>query len=315
MVKVYRACCVASLVLLAACSGVPQAVAPAPAGVRAVPWQTLTGAPLAQVTAAGAPRNLAGPYTRLLAPTAVAARGNDVLVADPGLGRVVRFDLGMNVLSVLPEAAARPDTRLYLSPDGGAYVTDSARREVGRYDRGGKLTQRLRDDNLLALPVGIAVDERSGRIWIADGLSHQLLLFHPAGRAAVALPLRRGGEDGPRAVAALSAAQDGVWVVDKLCSCVFHLGDNGMVRATLGRGVLRQPVAVAADRRGRVYVLDRFDNRIVVFAGPRVVAHLAAPAGVAMDGIAVDGSLLYVASAAGARVDVLRLLDAPEAAP
>lgn len=310
MVNSYRLLLFVCPALLAACGSVPHAEGPPQDGVRATVWMTITGAPLAQVTAAGAPQNFSGPYTRLVAPVAVAARGNDVLIADPGLGRIVRMDLGLNVLSVLQGAAVHPDTKLYLSPDGVAYVTDPVRREVARYGRGGQLLQRLRDDDLLAAPVGVAVDERSGRIWIGDGLFQQLVMFHPAGRAAIAVPLR-GGSQGPQSVTALTAGSNGLHVVDALCSCIFRLAENGAVLSTIGRGLLRQPVAIATDHRGRIYVLDRFDNRILVFLDERTVGYLSAPAGVPMNGIAVDGSMLYIASSAGSRVDVLRLLDAP----
>lgn len=296
--------------LLSGCGGAPRAEEPLLGGVRAVPWMTITGAPLVQVTAAGAPLNFSGPYTRLVAPVAVAARGNDVLIADPGLGRVVRMDLGLNVMNVLQGAVARPDTKLYLSPDGVAYVTDSARREVTRYGRNGQLLQRLRSDDLLSKPVGVAVDERSGRVWVGDGLIHQLVMFHPAGRAVIAVPMR-GGNDGPQSVAALTAGSNGLYVVDALCPCVFRLAENGSVLATIGRGTLRQPAAVATDRHGRVYVLDRFVNRIMVFVGEQIVGYLEAPAGMPMESIFVDGSMMYIASSLGSRVDVLRLLDAP----
>lgn len=297
------------LAALQGCGGVTRAEEPLTGGVRAVFWMSITGAPLAPVTAAGAPLNFSGPYTRLVAPVAVAARGNDVLIADIGLGRVVRVDIGLNVLSVLQGAVARPDTKLYLSPDGIAYVTDSARREVARYGRGGQLLQRLRNDDLLARPVGVAVDERNGRIWVGDGLFQQLVMFHPAGRAVIAVPLRLNN-DGPQSITALTAGGDSLYVVDALCSCIFRLAENGVVLATIGRGILRQPVAVATDHRGRIYVLDRFDNKIVFFAGEHVAGSLAAPAGTLMDGIFVDGSMMYIASGSGARVDVLRLQDA-----
>ncbi|MGD9835536.1 MAG: hypothetical protein AB7U92_22530, partial [Piscinibacter sp.] len=113
----------AALAVLGACV----TPAPAPPGpvsapgapVALRPWRTLQGGFLAPPGAAfGLPaRPGTGAFVKLLAPTAVALRGSDLLVADSGTGRLWREDLALTTLSPVAGAPVAPGTAVAIGPD------------------------------------------------------------------------------------------------------------------------------------------------------------------------------------------------------
>ena len=84
---------------------------------------------------------VAGPFTPLRGPVAVAAMGPDVYVADAGLGLLLRVDQVANRLTPFGPRGVQPGTRLAADVDGSLYVLDPASRRLQRFARDGRLLQ------------------------------------------------------------------------------------------------------------------------------------------------------------------------------
>ena len=93
---------------------------------------------------------MAGPFTQLRGPVAVAAMGPDVYVADAGLGLLLRVDQVANRLTPFGPRGVQPGTRLAADVDGSLYVLDPASRRIQRFARDGRLLQSFPTDPTIA---------------------------------------------------------------------------------------------------------------------------------------------------------------------
>jgi hypothetical protein len=95
----------------------------------------------------------------------------------------------------------------------------------------------------------------------------------------------------------LAVNADTVYVLDRSAAIVHVVRRSGQVLARLGEGDLKQPTALAADRFGRVFVLD-VQDRAVKRLSPRQPTQRfdATQLGVQqIGGIAVDEQFLAIA--------------------
>lgn len=286
------------------------AVAQAPPLVR--PWQVLAGARLAErIDPAGGlwpdPR---GAFVPFVHPTAVAARGPDIYVADSGANRVYRIDLALQAMAPLPGLGAQPGTRLVVAGDQSLYVLEPGTGRILRLRRDGSVLQTLSDPVATARYSDIALDETGARVYAYDALSRRLVAFHAAGRAAIPIASAIDAAGMWQGAAGLASSAGGVWLSDPGCRCVLRFDFSGSITARLGEGALRLPGPLAADRQGRVFAVDLFDQSLKVLDAGGLVASLSFPSlGVsAVTGMAMDDGFLYIADGPGARLVVLRLL-------
>lgn len=286
--------------MIGACADVPAApVADAgapPAPLRRV--RTVSGGFLSPPGPAfGLPaRPGAGMYVRLMAPTAIALRGNDLLVVDSGAGRVWRVDIGLNTLSGIAGAPALPGTALALGADLSAWVLDAASHQVLRFARDGRLLQTFRGGSAAPAPAGLALADGGATLLLADSVLGQWAELRAVG--GFARPVRPVMPSGALAgVDGIAIARDGVFVLDRRAGVVHHLRRDGEWIDSLGAGELQQPVALAADRSNRVYVVDAQRRAVTLLrAGRPAVVFDSAALGVRqIAGIAVDDRLLAVA--------------------
>lgn len=244
----------------------PAAAAPGSAAVLR-PWRSLQGGFLAPPGAAfGLPaRPGTGAFVRLMAPTALALRGNDLLVVDAGAGRLWRADLALNTLSPVAGAPVTPGTQVALGPDLSAWVLDSVSRQVLRFARDGRLLQTWRAAPAAASTAGFALADGGATLLVVDDSLRQWVEFRPAGGAArpVALPQDLRSADG------LAVAGETVFVLDKARALVHALRRDGSPLDALGEGELKQPQAIAADRFARVFVVDAADHAVKLLAPGR----------------------------------------------
>lgn len=320
--------------VLAGCGSAPsapaEAAAPLPPGaVAPVFSRSVAGGFLAAPGAAfGMPVNpLGGAYVKLLAPTAVALRGTDLLVADSGSGRVWRFDLTLNTLSPVTGATATPGTALALGADLSAWVLDGLSRQVRRFGRDGRLIQSWRADNSASSAAAFTLADGGATLLLADDSQRQWLELRPAG--ALATPVRpsridesaRARLDPPaadadapeprsvRGVDGLASAGDTVYVLDRNAAVVHVVRRDGQVTGQLGAGELKQPVAIAADRRGRVFVVDAQDRAIKLLrpGRPAEVFSAAQLRVQVIGGLALDEQWLAVSDRLTGQVVIHRL--------
>lgn len=288
----------AALAVLGACATpepAPPAAAAAPGSPAALrPWRTLQGGFLAPPGAAfGLPaRPGTGAFVKLLAPTAIALRGNDLLIADAGSGRLWREDLALNTLTPVAGAPVTPGTAVALGPDLSAWVLDGITRQVLRFARDGRLLQTWRAAPAAASVAGFALADGGATLLVVDDSLRQWIEFRSAGGPAMArsLPPPLRGADG------LAVAGETLFVLDKALGAVHAMRRDGTLLATLGERELKRPQAIAADRFARVFVVDAADRAVKLLVPGREAQVFGAEAlGVQqIGGIAVDERFLAI---------------------
>lgn len=301
-------------VLVTGCSTAP-VTEPVANAAPLNPWRTLIGGFLAP---AGAPFGLAarpgsGAFVKLIAPTALALRGNDLLVVDSGAARLWRVDLALNTLSPIVGAPATPATVVALGPDLSAWVLDGVARQVLRFARDGRLLQTYRAGSSLTAPVAFVLADGGATLLVADESLRQWVEFRPVG--AFAVSVRPGLADGAevRGVDGLATAGDRVFVLDRSAAVVHVVRRDGQVLGRLGEAELKQPVAIAADRFGRVFVVDAQDRAVKLLSPGRTtqVFDAALLRVQVIGGIAVDERFLAVADRLSGQV-VIHVVRTPE---
>lgn len=256
-----------------------------------------------------------GAYVKLQAPAALALRGNDLAVADLATGRLWRVDLALGTLSPIPGAPVSPQTRLALGPDLSVWVLDAAARQVLRFARDGRLMQTWRGGPDAPSPVGLALADGGATLLVADASTRQWLELRGAGGRALAVaPVGRDPAQ-LRGVDDIAVAGERVLLLDRLAGVVHVLQRDGRGLDRLGEGQLAQPLAIAADRLGRIAVLDGQDGSLKWLAASRPARVIDAQAlGVQQPaGIALDEGWLAVSDRLAGQVLIHRL--PAEAAP
>lgn len=277
------------------------------------PWRTVAGGFLATPGGVfGVPaRPATGTYVKLLAPTAVALRGNDLLVVDSGTQRVWRADLALGTLTAVLGAPGLPGTAVALGADLSAWVLDARAGRLLRFARDGRLLQTLRANAFAPTPAAFAVLDGGAAVWLADALPAPLVELRALG--AVVTPVQPQDQGAARIerAGALAATRDAVYVLDLDARVVHRLRRDGRIDGTLGAGVLVQPEAIAADRFGRVFVTEPGAGVIRVLrtqAPPDTID--ARRLGVQqLGGIAVDERFLAIADRAAGQVVIVQLRD------
>lgn len=279
-------------------------------------------------TFAANPLQPAGAYINFLAPSTVAARGQDVYVVDSGKAGVFRVDPFSNSLVVVqpqpkPANWFAPDypqrlpsghgTKLYVAGDRSIYVLDQSKRRILHMSREGYMIQEFQDSSMLTRPVGMTVDESKGVLMVVDAIYHNVVAFHEHGRIPyVIVPHdNAAGDLTPVDPVAITTGPEGIYLVDRRKSQVLLMSEDGVILDSFGEGVLKQPWTVAVDRQRRVYVGDRLDNSIKVFFGGVLLAQIKGsslrPALQRISDLWVDEDLLYVADEVSGSVEIMRL--------
>lgn len=210
------------------------------------------------------PRPGAGMFVKLIAPAAIALRGPDMLVADGATARLWRIDAAANQASGVAGAPVVIGTALALGPDLSAWVLDPAQRQVLRFLRDGRLLQTYRVPVELPSPVAIALADGGATLLVADGLGAQWSEQRAA--SGIVVKIAPQGDGGARisGVDGLAAGAHALYVLDRLGAAVHRVARDGRVLATLGRGELVQPSALAVDRSDRVFVVDGAQQSLVL---------------------------------------------------
>lgn len=295
-------------------------------------WRTVIGGFLAAPGPAfGVPlRPGSGAFVKLVAPSAVALSGNDLLIVDSGTARIWRADLALNTLSAVEGAppgtgsagagtgatpgtavagtAATPGTAIALGPDLSAWVLDGVSRRIVRIARDGRLMQTYRGDRTAPSPVAIGLADGGSTLLVADSALRQWVEFRSVG--AFSLSVAPSSPDAVRGVDGLAVTRQAVYLLDRSAGVVHVVRRDGQVLARLGEGELKQPVAIAVDRFERVFVLDAQDNSVALLrAGrPAQVFDAASLRVQQISGIAVDESFLAVADRLTGQVVIHQLI-------
>lgn len=235
---------------------------------------------------------------RLTRPIAIAANRTALFVADSGAGRVLRYDLFRKTWSVIGDVRVGLTERsifLAAQPDQSLLVVETASRRVTLVAPNGRTALVLPEESELGQPVGVAQDAQ-GNFHVLDALHGQIVTFNSIGR-----PLRatRLALTSPYSIA---AGGEAVYVLDRARRTVLDLSAAPPVAVLTDRD-LSDPVAMAADAAGRLFVADRRDRSIKLFARSGLVAQTR---GGFQDvgSIAFADNYLYAADADRGRVHV-----------
>lgn len=275
------------------------------------PWSTLTGAWAARPNtfpATGTPQTpqVSG-FLSFRVPTAVAARGNYVYVADSGHRQIFRYDLALQTMAVFANFPGTNVSGLAVAPDLSLYVADLNGGKVLHFAVDGRQLQSFSNDIEIARPVAVLIDQRSANLWVADSVYNHVVVFNSLGRVIAAQASQMG-----RHIVAMAQGPDGLYLVDRLSRQVMVVSADGTERYSLGKDVLKMPNAVAVDRFNRVFVSDSFDNTLKVFERGQLVATVgrggAIPASFnRITSLFIDQNTLYVADSLNGRIQTFHL--------
>lgn len=282
-------------------------------------WTSLSGNLLARpARLPGAPP---GPlqsdvkYIQLVTPAAVAAIANTVYIADTGQRAIISFDRGTRtaaVVTTVPEMTVRAG--LFVDRAYTLYLAEPASAAVFLFDIDGNPYQTLRNDTELPQPVTVVTNTGGDEIFVGDELAAHILVFDRAGTLIRSIGTGTGVNARFQSVVALASGPDQLYVSDRLGHQVHALAPDGSYRYGFGREDLDVPGALAIDEYNRVYVADNGDSTIKVFRGGLLEAVVGAPndpVGLGFQVISslwVSDGLLYVADAARASVDILKVV-------
>ncbi|MDH5537910.1 MAG: hypothetical protein OEY03_00775, partial [Rhizobacter sp.] len=152
-------------------------------------------------------------------------------------------------------------------------------------------------------PVGFTLAEGGTTLLVADQAQPRWVEHRPVGALAITV---RPGADGAdvRSVDGLAGTGDTVFVLDRASAGRHVARRDGQLSGRLGDGELKQPVAIAADRFGRVFVVDAHDRAVKVLSlgRPAQVFDTTRLRVQAIAAIAVDERLLAVADGVAGQV-------------
>jgi len=191
-----------------------------------------------------------------------ARKGIVILDLKSGTGRTLR-ELGPKE-ELLEPVNVIPDS------DGNLYVADTVLGKVAVYDRDGRFSHFIGGDDVTS-PVGMAIHEERGHIYIVDSQQHAVHIFTLTGERVGRFG-GRGDERGqfyhPLGIAI--SAGDTVYVADAFHFAVqaFDLDGNFLFSFGPGRrgvGTMARPRDVAVDSDGHVYVTDALKHEVQIY--------------------------------------------------
>jgi sugar lactone lactonase YvrE len=227
----------------------------------------------AVMTSGSANRGGSPAANTMKAPRGIAVHNGDLWVAESGNNRVIKYSAAWSTSSNGPNA-----TVVLGQPDFTTTSTGTSSSQMNS-------------------PAGICFDA-SGNLWVVDELSNRVLEFVDASNKASGAPASRvlgqpdfasqSAPDPPTGSSlnnptAVCADGTRLWVVDKSNSRVLRydnatskadgaaadgvLGQSDFVSKTVGTTAttLNLPQAAVADGAGRLYVVDRENNRVLIY--------------------------------------------------
>lgn len=196
-----------------------------------------------------------------------------IFVTDAGRSAVVVFDEQGAKLSIWDRATA---VDRFVTPvgiagghNGEILVADADLGFIARLDASGEPAGTV-GRGLLSRPTGIATDEASGRLYVADTGDHNVKVFSNAGELINTIGKRGtapGEFNGPTH---MSIDTDNLYVADTLNARVQVLALDGTPVGDIGQrglfvGNLVRPKGVTFDQDGNVYVIESYFDHLLIF--------------------------------------------------
>lgn len=266
------------------------------------------------------------PVTNFSTPTAVAARGDVVFVADGQAGAVYRLNVTTREFQAITSAGGLPfGFPIDLALHGESlYVADSARPGVFEFDLEGRFRRTITIGGLQR-PSAIAVHPTSGDLFVLDAAAHAWHVIGADGSLKRTLG-RRGASQGEfNYPAGLTFdPRYGLAVADSMNFRVQLLAETGSPLGMFGQkgdaaGDFSMPRDIAFDSQGHVYVVDNQFENVQVFnrAGQLLMAwgqegrgpgEFYLPSGITID----EQDRIWIADTYNRRVQVFQFLGADD---
>lgn len=260
----------------------------------------------------------------LVKPYGTHARDGRIYVSDTAAGKVAVFDSREKESFYLGEkgrGVLKKPIGVTTDKESNIYVTDVIQNRAVVYNRDGKFTHALGQENQFERPGGIAVNDVLGRVYVVDIRGHHIQVFSKDGQFLFEFG-KRGVEKGefnfPTNI--FVDAEGKVYVSDSMNFRVQIFDADGEFITTFGKagdglGMFSKPKGVAVDSEGHIYVVDAAFNNIQIFnpegqlllffgemgAGP---GRFLLPAGMYID----EDDKIYVADQFNRRINIFQYM-------
>lgn len=211
-------------------------------------------------------------------PWGIASNGEGkVYITDTNLGGVIVFDMNKQKVALLG-GAERVGGGSFLAPvgitldgNGNIYVSDPKRNRVQSFTKDEKPRKVIGDDKSLNWPVGMAVDDALGRLYVVNGRNHNIAVFDLEGKYLFSIGQRGDGDGEFNFPTDLDVDSKGnIVVADSMNARVQILDKEGKFIRKFGqRGDRPEDFkiikGIAVSREDNIYVVDSATERILVF--------------------------------------------------
>jgi sugar lactone lactonase YvrE len=202
-------------------------------------------------------------------PEGVACRGNALVVADTGNGRLLRYTLagenwtpgGEIVLPQLPSPL-----RVDVNSKGEIFALDGQSRKIVRIAASGEFLGYVAptgDVQGAIVPRSFRID-KDDNLYLLDVLSARVLVMDPSGKIQREIPFPK--EYG--FFSDLAVNPDGsILLLDSVRKKVFKVAKNSPGVAPLTESLKEEayfPVAIATDKQGTIYLVDQNGSGVVI---------------------------------------------------
>lgn len=211
---------------------------------------------------------------QLVRPMAITTVDDVIFVADPGAKGVHRFDINKSkydLIKVKYEKTLLSPVSIVSDKKGGVYFSDSALKRVFYIKAGADTAVPLELDAELEQPTGLAVDKKTGHLYVVDTMRHQVLVFDQTGDHLESIG-GRGIAKGEFNFPTMAWSNDAgeLLVTDSLNFRVQVFNQQGRYVRQLGKlgsatGYQARPKGVATDQLGNVYVVDSLFHNLQVY--------------------------------------------------
>ena len=202
------------------------------------------------------------------------ADGKLIYATDIKLNTVLIFDLAKKEVRPLKTDAYgvmyKPQ-EIRIDSQGRIFVSDSERKKVLVLSPEGKTLMVLGDNEKIARPAGLALDEAHNRLYVADTAKHRVLVYDLTGKYLLTFG-ERGSEPGQfNYPIGLVVDRDGnLLVTDSGNFRVQILDSEGKPLKTIGKlgdgyGNFSRPKGIAVDSDNNIYVVDAAFNNFQIF--------------------------------------------------
>jgi len=252
-------------------------------------------------------------------------REKRILVTDPGLSALLRFDRenhAMDVLGVKGSLRLKTPLGLCIGPEGKIYVADAGLKKIVMFSPDGEVVGAFGHQGELENPTDAVLSPDGERLYVTDSKAHRIVVFDIASGKVELSFGSRGTEPGQfNYPSALDFSSHGdLIIVDQMNSRLQVLTAEGEALDSFGGlgtgfGDFVRPKDVTVSREGLVFVTDAAfgnvqifdpDFRLLTFVGEngRNPGQFQLPGGVAVR----DGYFVIV-DQLNRRIQLFRLLE------